>query len=364
MDPDENQSASRQQEGRFSPEKKWDIHSQRTPLLPPVNKAFARFLAEYSVTDPYPPFSEQTLLSARARGAGTLFHAAFCAETPSQQLDPGGSAVDPWMLGAALATARPGGGYILELAVLPDHRGRGIGTDLLRRLCRDAGSEDDSFLTGLHAWSHGSHPAAERMASRFGFIAVRELFQMRLNNLAEAVQRFPAPQWPQGVRLRPFRPGEDEQELLAVNAAAFAQHPEQGALTITDLRARMAQPWFDPAGLLLAVHTQGAAEQLLGFHWTKVAEPGIGEVYVVGVAPAAQGSGLGRALTLAGLAHLAGRGLETATLYVDGGNTAARRLYRKFGFQDWGRDTLFAKATRAAPQSASQDAAAQDGDSS
>ncbi len=45
--------------------------------------------------------------------------------------------------------------------------------------------------------------------------------------------------------------------------------------------------------------------KLLGFHWTKVHNTDLGEVYVVGVDPAAQGRGLGAALTLVGLHHLA-----------------------------------------------------------
>src|SRR5690606_10535850 len=114
---------------------------------------------------------------------------------------------------------------------------------------------------------------------------------------------------PAGVRLRPFRPGADEPAWRSLNARAFADHPEQGRWTLADLRLRMAEPWFDPAGFLLAEReTDG---RLLGFHWTKVhakdpsstgGEPApIGEVYVLGVDPQAQGLGLGRALTLAGL---------------------------------------------------------------
>ena len=72
---------------------------------------------------------------------------------------------------------------------------------------------------------------------------------------------------------------------------------------------------------------------LAGFHWTKIhADEGLGEVYVVGVAPDAQGSGLGKALTTTGLAHLAAQGLPTAMLYVDADNEAARRLYDRLGF--------------------------------
>ena len=129
-----------------------------------------------------------------------------------------------------------------------------------------------------------------------------------------------------------FRPGSDEHAWLAVNARAFADHPEQGRWTMDDLRARMAEPWFDPAGFLLAV--DAADGRLLGFHWTKVHrhDPPFGEVYVVGVDPDAQGGGLGTALTLAGLHHLHRSGLSRVILYVESDNLPAMAVYTHLGF--------------------------------
>jgi Acetyltransferases len=62
---------------------------------------------------------------------------------------------------------------------------------------------------------------------------------------------------------------------------------------------------------------------------------------VVGVAPEWRGTGLGRALVLAGLAHLRRVGLAQAMLYVDASNTAAIRLYESLGFTRWDTDTLY-----------------------
>jgi mycothiol synthase len=127
-----------------------------------------------------------------------------------------------------------------------------------------------------------------------------------------------------------------------VNNRAFDWHPEQGGWDVEQVRVREAEPWFDPAGFLLAVD---ADDRLLGFHWTKVhsdAEP-IGEVYVLGVDPSAHGRGLGVALTLAGLHHLRGRGLREVMLYVEADNHGAVAMYRKLGFTDWDTDVAYSR---------------------
>jgi mycothiol synthase len=159
-----------------------------------------------------------------------------------------------------------------------------------------------------------------------GLSLFRELRQLRRPleplDIPEAVL-------PAGVTVRTFVPGQDDSAWLAVNSAAFAHHPEQGGLTQRDLDDRKAEPWFDPEGFFLAERDG----ELVGFHWTKVhAEERIGEVYVVGIRPDAQGGGLGKALTAIGLRHLAARGLPTAMLYVDADNTAAVTVYERLGF--------------------------------
>jgi mycothiol synthase len=149
------------------------------------------------------------------------------------------------------------------------------------------------------------------------------------------------------VRVRPFVVGQDEEAWLAVNARAFADHPEQGQLTLDDLLQREVEDWFDPRGFFLAATTDGS---VAAFHWTKVHQDGaglsdtepVGEVYVVGVDPAWQGSGLGRALTLVGLRHLRDSGLPWVHLYVDGDNEAAVRLYESLGFGMWDTDVMYA----------------------
>ncbi len=214
----------------------------------------------------------------------------------------------------------------LSLVVRPSARRRGTGT----RLLDQALAELPDPTAPLRAWSHTDHPAAARLAAERDFARVRELWVMR----RPSSQPVGPVEVPDGVTVRRFRPG-DEPELLRVNAGAFAGHPEQGKMTADDLAERMAEPWFDPAGLIVA----SRGRELLGFHWTKQHSPELGEVYVVGIDPAAQGTGLGRALTRAGLKHLADRGTHEVLLYVEADNERAVRLYTRDGFTHDPQDT-------------------------
>jgi mycothiol synthase len=214
-------------------------------------------------------------------------------------------------------------GAELSLVVHPDARRHGLGGELLAEVLAAYDGE-------LRAWSHGDHPGAAALARRHGFDRVRELWVMRRPGnlpLAEVPAR-------DGVTIRGFEPG-DEAELIRVNAAAFAAHPEQGAMDAANLAERMSQEWFDPAGLLVAVD----GDRMLGFHWTKRHSPELGEVYVVGIDPAAQGRGLGKALTLAGLHHLADGGAREVLLYVESDNAPAIAVYSGLGFGHAAHDT-------------------------
>ncbi|GAA1280877.1 mycothiol synthase [Saccharothrix xinjiangensis] len=219
------------------------------------------------------------------------------------------------------------GNQVAELAVHPDHRRRGVGSALLAAVAERAPS--------VRVWAHGGLPAQEALAAKLGARKVRELLRMGRRLDAD----LPGPVLPPGVRLRAFEPGRDEEAVVRVNHLAFSWHPEQGAMGVEDLRAKQGEPWFDPAGFLLAVD---ADDRLLGFHWTKAHSAELGEVYVVGVDPGAQGGGLGKALTLAGLAHLRAAGLTEVMLYVESDNASALAVYTRLGFARWDSDTQYA----------------------
>lgn len=258
-----------------------------------------------------------------------------------------------------------------ELVVAPAARGSGVGTALMSAVM-DLASDAQALL-----WAHGTLPGATSLARHAGLAPVRELLRMALDldaweggeagprgggpaggvagagvagaavagagvagagvaGAAEVAAGDPRELVP-GVTLRTFRPDRDEHAWLAANAAAFAEHPEQGRMNLADLRAREAEPWFDPAGLLLAERD----DAVVGFVWTKLIGT-VGEIYTVGVVPRAQGAGLGRALTVAGLEHLRRHGAHRAELFTDADNTPAVHLYETIGFVVDRTDTQYA----------------------
>ena len=282
---------------------------------------------EVAEADGVPPLSEHVLLHLRYGGDEPTHHLLL--------IDGGHRLVGY----AHLDTTDEVAGASAELAVHPAYRRAGNATRLVEALL-------DLTPDGrLRLWAHGEHPAATALASRMGFRRARVLWQMRRSLLAP----LPAPTLPPDVAVRTFVPGQDEEEFLAVNNRAFADHPEQGKWTTDDVLTREREPWFDPAGFFLAVRDG----RIVGFHWTKVhgSDPSadttghghepIGEVYVVGVDPDAQGLGLGPALTLIGLRHLRARGLAQVMLYVDESNTSAIRVYERLGFTRWDVDVSY-----------------------
>lgn len=222
-----------------------------------------------------------------------------------------------------------------ELCVHPAHRLKGMGRQLVEKLM--------ATTSPLAIWAHGNLPGARALARATGLVVTRELLQMSYELPTAAIREHPTPE---GVEVRTFQQGEDEAAWVELNALAFADHPEQGRLTVDDMAQRQTTDWFDPSLIWLA-HRPDEPDTLLASMWVKI-PPGStdGEIYVLAVHPAAQGEGLGGWLTTVALREMQRRGMRTASLYVDGDNTPALRTYRRAGFEQSKIDVQYSPPTQ------------------
>jgi mycothiol synthase len=300
--------------------------TQLSHLNPEQQRQVLALIASATDHDGVPPVSEHVLLHLRHGGDKADTHLIASKNE---------SVVGYAHLDLTDAVEGPSA----ELVVHPEHRKSGIGQSLLKELQNTAGAT-------LRLWSHGDLPGAKNIAKRSGFARVRTVIQMRrsLND--------PIPELSKDIPIRNFLPGIDNDEWIALNNKAFANHPEQGNWSLRDLEIRLKEEWFEPQGFLIAESNQ----KMTGFCWTKIhgghthkhshSEPEhdhdpIGEIYIMGVDPEMAGKGIGKAVTIAGLRHMRYQGIFSAMLYVDADNHAAITLYQSLGFTEWGRDVLY-----------------------
>ena len=322
-----------------------DVPAEGGPALhltvdpgPGLLAAVDRLLDRAAALDPSPPLNEAATLALKHPERTDTAHLVVVR----------GDEVVGY---AQLATDGTG-----QLVVDPPARRQGVGSRLVAALLDEAQRQGAQ----LRVWALGDSPAAHALAARTGLEPMRTLLIMK-RPLAD----LPAPVVPVGVMIGTFRVGRDEQAWLRVNARAFAHHPEQGSIDAEHLSERTGEAWFDPAGFFLARASASASEwnppggvggrppsgqsepdgPVLGFHWTKrhdaLGEPGLGEVYVLGVDPDAQGRGLAKALLLTGLAHLRDAGDEVVELYVEADQPGPVGLYRAYGFVESARDVMY-----------------------
>jgi mycothiol synthase len=266
--------------------------------------------------DGHPPLPEPQRLAITRDGEAAHGVRAVLAER------------DGTLHGAALLTPARDGSTVLHLVTDP---GEGDRAALAGRLLDEAVSRATAARPAgpLHLWAMRAGPADDELARRHGFVPERDLLQMRVPlPLPPAVVQATRP-----IATRAFVPGQDDDAWLDVNNRAFAGHPEQGAWTLAELHERLAADWVDLDGFLVADDPDG--QGLIGSCWTKIHRdltPVLGEIYVISVDPAHHGGGLGRSLTVAGLQHMAARGVRVGMLYTDASNEAAVALYGTLGF--------------------------------
>jgi mycothiol synthase len=232
-------------------------------------------------------------------------------------------------------------GPSVELVVDPKFRGAGVGKQLLSKAIEICGKE-------LRLWVHGDQPAANALATSFGFEKIRTVLQM--SRALTDIQQLP--DLGKDIVIRSFLPGIDSDAWLSLNNKVFKVHPEQGGWQLADLNIRLGEEWFDEQGFFLAEINN----KIIGSTWTKIhgshthqhegdieshAHPAIGEIYITAVDQEYSGRGIGKVLTITALNYLKYQGLSNAMLYVDFDNKAALNLYKSLGFTQSGMDILY-----------------------
>jgi mycothiol synthase len=228
------------------------------------------------------------------------------------------------LAGVALLSPARDGSTVVHVVVDPAAAPAALGPALLRRSVEEAPRS-----APIHFWVMQAGATDDDRAAAEGFVAERDLLQLRVAlPLPDDVLAATRP-----LVTRAFVVGRDEEPWVETNNRAFAGHPEQGAWTVAELRDRMAAGWVELDDFLVADDPDGPG--LIGACWTKVHRdraPVLGEIYVIDVDPRHHGQGWGRSLTVAGLRHLASRGITVGMLYTDATNAAAVALYRSLGF--------------------------------
>lgn len=265
-----------------------------TPYIPDHGAAVQQFAEIVNAADGVEAFGEQTIFNLTSADVTHVLLTEGETVIGYAQVDRGSA----------------------ELAVHPDHRRKGYGGQLL-----DAVKQADPAAA---IWAHGDLEGAQSLARSRNLVVTRELLYM-VAPLASRV----VPPAPEGITVSTYT-AADADDWLAVNAAAFADHPEQGRLGDADLGDRTSQPWFNPENFWLARDEGG---DLAGYMWVKrEGENTTAEIYVLGVSPDAQGRGLGKFLTEYAMAHMATRGVTEMDLYVEGDNHPALATYAAYGF--------------------------------
>ena len=306
------------------------LHLQK--LTNTQQEAVLKLISSTTAFDNTPPIAEHILLHLRHGGDKSDSHLLVEKE---------GEVIGYAHLDQTDLVAGPS----VELVVDPKFRGAGVGKQLLSKAIEICGKE-------LRLWVHGDQPAANALATSFGFEKIRTVLQM--SRALTDIQQLPdlGKDVGKDIVIRSFLPGIDSDAWLSLNNKVFKEHPEQGNWQLTDLNIRINEEWFDEQGFFLAE----LDNKIIGSTWTKIhgshthqhegeieshAHPAIGEIYITAVDQAFAGLGIGKVLTITALNYLKYQGLSNAMLYVDFDNKAALNLYQSLGFTQSGMDILY-----------------------
>lgn len=240
--------------------------------------------------------------------------------------------VDGRLAGVAHLLDRKGGRFIGDGYVHPELTGRGVGDRVLDLLetrvleLRPQWPEEGRVV--LEAAHLVGDERAPVLFSGRGFERARSFFRM----VTEVVGEQPAPEWPDGVELRPLDVGVHGPSLHEAELEAFVEEWEYVPLPYDEWYGRVfGRSGFDPELVPVAWHR----EEVVAFSRNYAKRNGDwGFVGTLGVRPAWRRRGLGLALLRESFRRFRAIGETTVALGVDAENpTGATRLYERAGMR-------------------------------
>jgi mycothiol synthase len=240
--------------------------------------------------------------------------------------------LDGQLAGVAHLLDRKGARFVGDAYVHPALTGRGVGTlvvELLERRVRELEVEWPAGRPAVLQLAHlvGDEHAPELFRSR-GFTRARSFFRM----VADVAGEHPAPEWPDGLELRPLELEAHGRALHAAQEEAFAREWGHVARPYEEWRERaFTAPRIDPA----LVPVVWAGDEVAAFSLNYAKRNGDwGWIGMLGVREPWRRQGLGLALLRESFRRFHERGETTVALGVDAENpTGATRLYDRAGMR-------------------------------
>jgi len=228
---------------------------------------------------------------------------------------------------------------VLYCWIHPDHRRKGLARQLLNCALDRAKQLDGQVL---HVNISEDNDVARSVVERLGFHYVRRYLELRLDMEKMDWQGIEA----SALGCRPLKPGE-ESKLALIQNRAFDSHWGFNPNTIEEIVHDVTRLDHLPEDILVSAD----GEKLTAYCWTEVIRRGgvlMGQIYMIGTDPDYRGTGAGKKVLLAGLAHLRDKGVKFTELTVDSANKIACSLYDAMGFDIASSSLWFEKKVKPA----------------
>ncbi|MFI5717496.1 GNAT family N-acetyltransferase [Nocardia sp. NPDC051750] len=237
----------------------------------------------------------------------------------------------PWVTVAYLnLRVDPAGEGVVRFVVHPDYRSRGVATLLVEELGLDVTAPEGWCGTGartLRAWAYGTHPAAERLAARFGIAAVDR--QWTLVRHLSGPWSLPLKEVDAGIVVPASESADDSASAFEFEEAVLSR-PCGATSAPGSTRVIAVSDPEGPAGLVRFEARTVPYGEFRGA-WIRAAV----------VAPRVRGRGLGSALLTRALGEMRDAGAQVALIRVDPVDERTVRVLRLLSFEQEEIHTLF-----------------------